>query len=174
VVGLFHLQALKYTVLGQRHPILPEMRFLSLDKVLEFIPFPPINMVKQKDAGSYKIKSTHMAQFLIEHTMYLIELFEEGLGCVTSLPKCISDHLQLILLLLLCMKTWMKSLHQKNSTLHLTHHPQLDVCPSALDLKHLMTWRGFWNQAPWLPIFLFLLYKYSVQIECFSQFLWNA
>jgi hypothetical protein len=52
VVGLFHLKALKYAVLGQRHPILPEMRFLSLDKVLEFIPFPPINMVKQKDAGT--------------------------------------------------------------------------------------------------------------------------
>jgi hypothetical protein len=102
VVGLFHLQALKYAVLGQRHPILPEMQFLSLDKLSEFIPFPPIIMVKQKDAGTYKIKSTHMAQFLIEHTMYPIELFEEGLGCVTSLPKCISDHLQLILLLLLC------------------------------------------------------------------------
>lgn len=113
-------------------------------------------------------------QFLIEHTIYPIELFEEGLGCVTSLPKCISDHLQLILLLLLCMKTWINSLHQKNSTLHLTHHPQLDVCSSALDLKHLMTWRGFWNQAPWLPIFLFLLFKYNVQIECFSQFMANA
>jgi hypothetical protein len=102
VVGLFHLQALNYAVLGQRHPILPEMQFLSLDKLSEFIPFPPIIMVKQKDAVTYKIKSTRMAQFLIEHTMYPIELFEEGLGCVTSLPKCISDHLQLILLLLLC------------------------------------------------------------------------
>jgi hypothetical protein len=43
-----------------------------------------------------------------------------------------------------------------------------------LDLKHLMTWRGFWNQAPWLPIFLFLLFKYNVQIECFFQFTTNA
>jgi hypothetical protein len=43
-----------------------------------------------------------------------------------------------------------------------------------LDLKHLMTWRGFWNQAPLLPIFLFLLFKYNVQIERFSQFMWNA
>lgn len=93
MVGLFHLQALKYAVLGQRHPILPEMRFLSLDKVLEFFPFPPINMVNQKDAGTYKIKSTHMAQFLTEQTMYPIELFEEGLGCVTSLPKCISESI---------------------------------------------------------------------------------
>lgn len=139
MVGLFHLQALKYAVLGQRHPILPETRCLSLDKLLEFIPFPPIIMVKQKDAGIYKIKSTHMAQLLIEHTMYPIEFFEECLGCVTSLPRCISDRLQLILLLLLCMKTWMNSLHQTNSTLHLLHYPQLDVCSSALDLEHLMT-----------------------------------